>query len=246
MGGGASASAPGRTTLGDNDGDSGVSHDSLESILEVGREARFHHDLAPEPRRFAHWWATQGAEDFVQAQSLEVRSSARRLLMERYTAERARVRVELARMCTSSMQRRQGAREETIGLYFLCRCGLSAEQRIYLPYAAANALLDFLGSEYPAMRGTRPNRPSRAYAVSDFRALHPVLQLRMGLWHMDFWHSESDEFEGSDTTFNTINTSSTIITAMSTGSLSLAFDSVRRYVRSLVGASTAPTRGPEV
>jgi hypothetical protein len=235
-----SGSAPGRTTLDDSDDDSSVSHDSLESMLEVGREAQNYPQLAPEASRFARWWAAQGAETFVQAASLEARGRVRRLWRERYTAERARVRVELARTCTSSLQRRQGAMEETIGLYFLCRCGMSTEQRIFLPYAAANALLDFLGIEQPAMKGTRPDSRRRVACIGDYDQLHPVVQLRMGLWHLDTgcWDTESPASSDESVSTTSVKTGSTRISATSTGSLTRAVGSVRRYVRSLIGPAS--------
>ena len=193
-----------------------------------GDEANLHHDVAPEACRFTRWWAEHDAEAVVQAQSPEVGPNTRRLLMVRYATTGARVRVELARMCIASIQKRQGAMEEIIGLHFIFRCGIFVERHICLPDSVANALLDFLGYECPAMRGIRRERPHRVNCVADFNDLHPILRLRMGFWQLDSGFpvidSDSDESESSGAS---INTSTTIISARSTGSLTFARGSVR-------------------
>ena len=225
----------------DNDSDSDaistVTFDSLDSMLEVGRQDHAHFRLAPEAYHFAQWWAAEGAEEFVRSQPLEARPRARRLWLERYTAEQARVRIERARMCTVSVQSRQGAKEEIIGLYFLCRCIANADHREPLPYAAAKAIFDFLSCYYPAMREITPEpRHNRMCCIRDFDTLHPLLQLRMGIWRLavDFQDLESNESKGSDTTSNT---TSTTISDKSTGSFTLALKGFSGYVHSLAVSS---------
>jgi hypothetical protein len=156
--------------------------DSLDSILERGRlvaGAAGEFDL--EEYRLKLWWEREGAGAFVQAQAPHQRHRAQRCWLERYTAEQARIRVELARHCISSVCVRQQFKEEIFGLYYLCRSGSHTDGSSFYPsYSAANTILDFLGEETcPEIRGPRSGNYKTNGFVRD--NIHPSIQIRFGV-----------------------------------------------------------------
>jgi hypothetical protein len=183
-------------------GNAVVTRDSLESLLDCGRRvAKATGGLDLEAYRLAQWWDQEGAAKFIEAQAPQQRERAHRFWLERYTAEQTRIRIELARHCVSSRCVRQQFKEEIFGLFDLFRCGSHVTDSVaFLPYSAANAILDFLGEEAsPEIKGPRSSFRAMTSFVRD--NVHPSLQIRFGVgkhWR-DIWEARCLDRLSSET-----------------------------------------------